>query len=46
MLFPEPKCSAAVAAAEQLTVIQCYINFSINAGAVKYEALKHCEVAV
>jgi len=45
VLFPRSKCSAAVAAAEQLTVIQCYINFSINAGAVKYEALKHCEVA-
>lgn len=45
VLFPWSKCSAAVAAAEQLTVIQCYINFSINSGAVKYEALKHCEVA-
>lgn len=45
VLFPWSKCSAAVAAAEQLTVIQCYINFSINSGAVKYEAFKHCKVA-
>lgn len=33
-------------AAQQLSLIQCYINFPIYAALVKYKALKHLEVAV
>lgn len=33
-------------AVQQLSLIQCYINFPIYAALVKYKALKHFEVAV
>ena len=43
-LFPQSR--GFTAAAEQLTFIQCYINFSITGTAVKHRALKHYEVVV